>query len=120
MGPRPDKLKGLTNAQIAASLNIGRSTVKRRVSSIMWKLDVHTRRDAVREASKHLEAPYPIEATEIRSEEGASRSSPCLRASPMSALPFIRVEGLVPAQRRSRVWRGSCEGQEARRPTPVA
>ena len=57
--------EGLTNAQIAASLNIGRSTVKRRVSSIMWKLDVHTRRDAVREASKHAEAPYPVE--ELRS-----------------------------------------------------
>ena len=41
--------EGLTNAEIAASLNIARSTVKRRVSSIMWKLDVHTRTEAVRE-----------------------------------------------------------------------
>jgi len=40
--------EGLTNAEIAASLNIGRSTVKRRVSSIMWKLDVRTRTEAVR------------------------------------------------------------------------
>ena len=48
--------EGLTNAEIAASLNIGRSTVKRRVSSIMWKLDVHTRKEAVREASKRAEA----------------------------------------------------------------
>ena len=48
--------EGLTNAEIAASLNIGRSTVKRRVSSIRWKLDVHTRKDAVREASTRAEA----------------------------------------------------------------
>ena len=58
--------EGLTNAEIAASLNIGRSTVKRRVSSIMWKLDVHTRRDAVREASKRVEATDLISETEIR------------------------------------------------------
>jgi DNA-binding NarL/FixJ family response regulator len=58
--------EGLTNAEIAASLNIGRSTVKRRVSSIMWKLDVHTRRDAVREASKRAEGSDPISETQIR------------------------------------------------------
>ena len=58
--------EGLTNAEIAASLNIGRSTVKQRVSSIMWKLDVHTRRDAVREASKSVEASDLISETEIR------------------------------------------------------
>jgi DNA-binding NarL/FixJ family response regulator len=57
--------EGLTNAQIAASLNIARSTVKRRVSSIMWKLDVHTRREAVRAANKHAEASYAME--ELRS-----------------------------------------------------
>ena len=57
--------EGLTNAEIAASLNIARSTVKRRVSSIMWKLEVHTRREAVREASKQAEPSYLIE--ELRS-----------------------------------------------------
>ena len=58
--------EGLTNAEIAASLNIARSTVKRRVSSIMWKLDVHTRRDAVREASKRAEESDLISETQIR------------------------------------------------------
>ena len=57
--------EGLTNAEIAASLNIARSTVKRRVSSIMWKLEVHTRREAVQEASKQAEPSYLIE--ELRS-----------------------------------------------------
>ena len=58
--------EGLTNAEIAASLNIGRSTVKRRVSSIMWKLDVHTRKNAVREASKRAEASDLICGTQVR------------------------------------------------------
>jgi DNA-binding NarL/FixJ family response regulator len=60
--------EGRTNAEIAASLHLARSTVKRYVSSIMWKLEVHTRRDAVRQASKPYgfsyvnEEPDPLEA----------------------------------------------------------
>ena len=53
--------EGLTNAEIAASLNIGRSTVKRRVSSIMWKLDVRTRTEAVREGGTQAGSSYLIE-----------------------------------------------------------
>ena len=44
--------EGMTNAEIAASLHVAPSTVKRYVSSLMWKLEVHTRDEAVREASK--------------------------------------------------------------------
>ena len=44
--------EGRTNAEIAASLHLAHSTVKRYVSSIMWKLEAHTRREAVRQASK--------------------------------------------------------------------
>ena len=40
--------EGMTNAEIAASLHLARSTVKRYVSSLMWKLEVHTREEAVR------------------------------------------------------------------------
>ena len=42
--------EGRTNAEIAACLHLARSTVKRYVSSIMWKLEVHSRGEAVREA----------------------------------------------------------------------
>ena len=44
--------EGRTNTEIAASLHLAHSTVKRYVSSIMWKLEAHTRREAVRQASK--------------------------------------------------------------------
>jgi DNA-binding NarL/FixJ family response regulator len=60
--------EGLTNTEVAASLDIARSTVKRRVSSIMWKLEVHTRREAVSEASRQVESSYLIE--ELRSAPG--------------------------------------------------
>ena len=40
--------EGMTNAEIAASLDLTRSTVKRYVASLMWKLGVHTREEAVR------------------------------------------------------------------------
>ena len=42
--------EGMTNTEIAASLHLARSTVKRYVSTIMWKLEVHTREEAVTEA----------------------------------------------------------------------
>jgi DNA-binding NarL/FixJ family response regulator len=42
--------EGLTNSEIAESLHLARSTVKRYVSSMMWKLEVHSRGEAVREA----------------------------------------------------------------------
>lgn len=41
---------GQTNKEIAACLQLAPSTVKRYVSSILWKLEVHTRGEAVREA----------------------------------------------------------------------
>lgn len=44
--------EGMTNAEIAASLHLARSTVKRYVSSIMWKLEVHSRAEAVRAAGE--------------------------------------------------------------------
>jgi two-component system response regulator DesR len=42
--------EGHTNTEIASSLHLAPSTVKGYVSSIMWKLEAHTRKDAVREA----------------------------------------------------------------------
>ena len=42
--------EGMTNTEIAASLHLARSTVKRYVASSMWKLEVHTREEAVTEA----------------------------------------------------------------------
>ena len=49
--------EGMTNREIAASLHLARSTVKRYVSSIMWKLEVHTRKEAVRAASNQAWSP---------------------------------------------------------------
>jgi len=48
--------EGLTNSEIAESLHLARSTVKRYVSSMMWKLEVHSRREAVREAGTQGES----------------------------------------------------------------
>ena len=53
--------EGMTNSEIAATLHLARSTVKRYVSSIMWKLEVHTRGAAVREASKQQGSPSLID-----------------------------------------------------------
>ena len=53
--------EGRTNAEIAASLHLAHSTVKRYVSSIMWKLEAHSRREAVRQASKGDGSPHPTE-----------------------------------------------------------
>jgi LuxR family transcriptional regulator, regulator of acetate metabolism len=53
--------EGLTNSEIAESLHLARSTVKRYVSSMMWKLEVHTREGAVREASKQTGSSFRIE-----------------------------------------------------------
>ena len=42
--------EGMTNSEIAAALHLAHSTVKRYVASSMWKLEVHTREEAVTEA----------------------------------------------------------------------
>ena len=44
--------KGLLNKQIAEEMNVGARTIKAHVSEILRKLDVHSRTQAVIEASK--------------------------------------------------------------------
>jgi DNA-binding NarL/FixJ family response regulator len=53
--------EGMTNTEIANSLDLARSTVKTYVSSILWKLDVRTRREAVRKTINHAVSPCVIE-----------------------------------------------------------
>ena len=50
---------GKTNREIAASLYLAPSTVKRHVSSILWELEVHTRDEAVRVADGSPHRPGP-------------------------------------------------------------
>ena len=57
--------EGMTNTEIAASLHLARSTVKRYVASIMWKLEVHTRDEAVRK--DHETCCARVERAAIRS-----------------------------------------------------
>jgi DNA-binding NarL/FixJ family response regulator len=53
--------EGMTNPEIANSLDLAPSTVKTYVSSILWKLEVRTRREAVRAASNQAVSPSVIE-----------------------------------------------------------
>lgn len=48
--------EGRTNSEIAESLHLAHSTIKRYVSSMMWKLEVHSRGEAVREAGTQGES----------------------------------------------------------------
>jgi DNA-binding NarL/FixJ family response regulator len=52
---------GLANAEIAASLGLAPSTVKRYVASIMWKFEAHTRGEAVQEAIRLVGSFRPSE-----------------------------------------------------------
>ena len=58
--------EGMTNAEIAASLHLARSTVKRYVSLLMWKLEVHTREEAVRQGRNGDGSSYPTEEAQTR------------------------------------------------------
>jgi DNA-binding NarL/FixJ family response regulator len=58
--------EGMTNAEIATSLHLARSTVKRYVSSLMWKLEAHTREEAVRQGRHGDESSYPTKEAQTR------------------------------------------------------